>query len=203
MDVISVIRNQFDDEESVFHFLFLYSYMQENGRIHEFRTVLSDCCGMTSWCIQEVVKCVTHNMPYKPLIGATAECMTEIRRYMEDTGDSYLPIAEKLAAAIKHKNVLYEFRRFNKCDNPISLEQDEKLFDWVARNAGDNWMVIASMYEVYIREGFESMMKFADKWLERAVNNHMSEGGALWDMDIQVYMWCEASGSSRDYRGYY
>jgi len=174
--------------EQIEQVAFLYAYLKKNNKESMFPFILNDITdrGSTSEEIQEIVKCVTHGLPYSPLFGdgnTNKDMMIEIRRFMEDAGctgngSDFMFIAENLGRYFDDKNKIYEFRRFNKSSEPIGFEQDMQLFKWCTKVPGGvPWMVISAMYEAYEAYGFDRMMRFGKSWEEEVT----VDGITTWD----------------------
>lgn len=195
-----------EDKEVLNQLLFLYVWLEKRGKewmfdiiVHEYNLAFSS---PDAEKYEQIIKCVTHNIPYRPLLVTSfvsPEQMIEVRRFMEDTNcdseekkNPFMFIAERLLLYIKDPHVIYEFRRFNKCEQPFSYDESLWLFLWITKNR-TTWLAISAMYEVYTKKGFDEMVAFAYKY-EKLDSNHGHSEDNEWDYDTEIAMWLESVG---------
>lgn len=156
--------------DKVEQLVFLYYFLSDDEK---FEKMVDEMRLMNADEIQQVIKCITHNLPYEPLLCGDIEedQMNEIRRFMEDADvikDSrYLEMAKRMAELSLNKNIIYEFRRFAKCIKPLTYEEYVRLFDFVCWDPCMSWLVLAGLYHIYIAYDFNFMINFSEKWSER------------------------------------
>lgn len=201
-EVILNIRKNFSDATTK-QLIFLYVWLKKRGAEDKFKDIVDECekYRIDADGYQEVIKCITHNLPFKKVLSVSfgADVMVEIRRYMEDTGcdnpDSpFLSIVDNIKYHFSDKNIIYEFRRFNKAEAPITYEQDCELLSWIIQKGiRISWLAVAALYEVYCSRGYDEMMKFAHKYDEIAKDNAAKYGKYGWNLLLETNMWLEAN----------
>ena len=137
------------DYEQVYQLLFLYNYNPE--LFFELTAKIDSSYSVSQ--LEQLIKCITHNIPYKILLSKdlSVEIMIEIRRYLEDSFEysqqqEYLYLARKMIDNDWSPNLIYEFRRIFKSGLDYSYQQILKIFD-IADNT-KHWVVIACLYNV-------------------------------------------------------
>lgn len=143
----------------IYQLLFLFDYFKKERRENEFPQFMEKIDpSYNADFLEQVIKCITHGTPYELFfkqIPISTDEMNELRRFLEDCviNDSehisgYVEIAEAIIKNHWNPNVIYQFRRFIKCEVPLAEPEVSHLFSFID-NHDVHWMIINTIYNIY------------------------------------------------------
>lgn len=123
----------------IYQLLFLYRFLKEKGKEEQFFDFLGKIdSGYKTEQLEQLIKCITHDIPYELFIEdqyVSAAKINEMRRYLEDSRElygeteawkrSYL-LAKQILSKYWSPDMIYQLRRFIKCEKPLQIEHLEK-----------------------------------------------------------------------------
>lgn len=174
----------------IYQLLFLYRFLEERGKEGQFFNFLSKIdSGYETEQLEQLIKCMTHDIPYELFIEdqyVSAAQINEMRRYLEDSQELYGETKEWERSYLSAKQILskywspdmiYQLRRFIKCENPLKIEYLEKVYKFINENRIHHWAIINRLYETYVKKGRESLLKqmYDKEFMELIRNYHRDD----------------------------
>lgn len=155
----------------IYQLVFLYRFLRERGERNRFFDFLNEIdSGYDTGCLEQLIKCITHDIPYELFIEGEyvrTETINEMRRYLEDSislcrgtdkWEHYYLLAKKILASHWTPDMIYQFRRFLKCENPLKIEHLEKVYEFIDENNIRHWAIVNRLYETYVKKGIEALI---------------------------------------------
>lgn len=159
--------------------------------------------------MEQFIKLITHNMPYKFLLKfrLRAEQLNEIRRLMEDTigerepktslDKAYFSIIENIASNNINSSIIYQLRRFIKCKDPLNVREFAELVNFICNDIDDIIeginskiptkalieQILIELYDIYNNYTFECVnSRLNEKEITKLINNIINDIERISDM---------------------
>lgn len=153
--------------EQIEQLIFLYSFFSKKNQIFRYEQFIGEISNKYSArYLEQLIKCITHDTPYQLFLNKnlSISVINELRRYLEDSINGnelnddnnklFYIIAEVMIKKKWSSNLIYQFRRFIKCNKPISAVEAKELLDFINNNKLYDWGILNILYDLYINTSF-------------------------------------------------
>lgn len=161
--------------------IFLYSFLNKKNNLFNYWNFIKEINNKYSdKYLEQLIKCITHNTPYRLFMNKKISISTlnELRRYLEDSlknnneDDLFYYIAEVMIKYNWNSKMVYQFRRFIKCDKPINSIEAYNLLNFIINNKLYNWIILATLYDLYINTSIKTLNDFIEgdylkEWIKK------------------------------------